>query len=119
MKNESDNHKLRIEMMKRLRSNILFSKNAKNAYWHARIDVKGRVDPELEAVIAANAEYSYLYAGFIKGRFPEGEAAIATSAYYAVNYARDVIEGRFPEGEAVIAKDAWWAAKYQEFLETL
>jgi len=119
MKNENDNHKLRIEMMKRIRRSILFSKNARRAYWHARIDVKGRVDPELEAVIGASPEYAYEYACFIKGRFPEGEEAIATRAYYAYHYARWVIEGRFPEGEAVIAKDAWWAKEYQEFLETL
>ena len=50
--------------------------------------------------------------GVIGGRFPEGEAAIATDPDWAYRYARDVIGGRFPEGEATIATDPDWAYRY-------
>ena len=46
---------------------------------------------------------AYEYAMFVvRGRFPEGEAAIATSPYYAYEYAYNVLKGRFPAGEAII-----------------
>jgi hypothetical protein len=48
----------------------------------------------------------------IRGRFPEGEAAIATVPAPAYYYARDIIGGRFPEGEAAIAKDPPYAELY-------
>jgi hypothetical protein len=59
---------------------------------------------------------AFNYAKYVlKGRFPEGEAAIATDdTYYAYEYARDVIGGRFPEGEAVIATDPYRAKDYLE-----
>jgi hypothetical protein len=49
----------------------------------------------------------YYATKLIKGRFPEGEAAIATSpgcAAYAVDYAINVIKGRWPEAEEAIAR---------------
>ena len=59
--------------------------------------------------------FSYYYArNIIEGRFPEGEAAMATDSYCAYYYARDVIKGRFPEGEEVIAKDPEYSKKYLE-----
>jgi hypothetical protein len=58
-------------------------------------------------------EFAYDYAkDVIKGRFPEGEQAIAKSSKYAYMYAKDVIKGRWPEGEAAIAKHAWWSYGY-------
>ena len=69
--------------------------------------IKGRF-PEGEAAIATNPIASYKYATeVIKGRFPEGEAVIATSpgyAGYAVDYAINVIKGRWPEAEEAIAR---------------
>ncbi len=69
--------------------------------------IKGRF-PEGEAAIATNPIASYKYATeVIKGRFPEGEDTIATSpahAWYAVNYALNVIKGRWPEAEKAIAR---------------
>ena len=60
-----------------------------------------------------DAEWAYAYAFLvIKGRWPEGEAAIATNPEYAYYYAKEIIEGKWPEGEAVIAKDAYWKEKY-------
>ena len=41
----------------------------------------------------------------LKGRFPEGEAAIVTYPWQALIYAKDVIGGRWPEAEEVIAKE--------------
>ena len=48
---------------------------------------------------------AYNYAkDVIKGRFPEGEEAIAKSPQWAHYYAVNVIKGRFPEAEEAIAK---------------
>ena len=43
-----------------------------------------------------------------------GEPAIAKNAYYAFEYAIDVLDGRFKLGEPAIAKDGWRAATYNE-----
>ena len=77
------------------------------ALYYATKLIKGRF-PEGEAAIATNPIASYKYATeVIKGRFPEGEAVIATSpgyAGYAVDYAINVIKGRWPEAEEAIAR---------------
>ena len=45
-----------------------------------------------------------LYAEYvIKGRWPEGEPAIATDPMSAYDYSQFVLKGRFPEGERAIA----------------
>lgn len=54
---------------------------------------------ELEE-LAKDPEYSFLYAQkVLKGRFPEGEAAIARDVDWALRYAKEIIQGRFPEAE--------------------
>ena len=77
------------------------------ALYYATQLIKGRF-PEGEAAIATDPIASYKYATeVIKGRFPEGEAVIATSpggATYAVDYAINVIKGRWPEAEEAIAR---------------
>ena len=77
------------------------------ALYYATQLIKGRF-PEGEAAIATDPIASYKYATeVIKGRFPEGEAVIATSpgcAAYAVDYAINVIKGRWPEAEEAIAR---------------
>ena len=77
------------------------------ALYYATKLIKGRF-PEGEEAIAKEPIASYKYATeVIKGRFPEGEAAIATSpgcAAYAVDYAINVIKGRWPEAEEAIAR---------------
>jgi hypothetical protein len=82
------------------------SRDPWTALYYATKVIKGRW-PEGEEAIAKNPIASYKYATeVIKGRFPEGEAAIATSpahAWYAVNYALNVIKGRWPEAEKAIA----------------
>ena len=47
-------------------------------------------------------------------RFPEGEAAIATSPYWSYHYAYHIIRGRWPEAEEAIAKDPEDAKFYLE-----
>ena len=58
---------------------------------------------------------AYFYAfEKISRRFPEGEAAIATSPYWSYHYARRIIRGRWPEAEEAIAKDPEDAKFYLE-----
>ena len=60
-------------------------------------------------------EWAYLYAIYVLGgRFPEGEAAIATGPNLAYSYAKYVIGGRWPEGEEAIATDPYWTKEYLE-----
>jgi hypothetical protein len=74
------------------------------AYMHAKHVIRGRW-PEGEAIIATDPYWSYCYAfDVVKGRWPEGEVTIAKSPRVAINYALDVIKGRWPEVEEVIAK---------------
>ena len=66
-----------------------------------------------ERYIAADAEYSYLYARHVlKGPFPAGGAEIAADALFAYWYATNVLNGPFPAGEAEIAADAKYAYLY-------
>jgi hypothetical protein len=59
--------------------------------------------PEVEALIATDAEYAYLYArNIINCAFPEGEPIIATSGRFSFYYARAVIRGRWLDGELTI-----------------
>ena len=84
------------------------------AYLYAR-DVIGGRWPEGEAAIATDRKWAYMYAAHvICGRFPEGEEAIAKDTHRAYAYARDVIRGRWPEGEEAIAKatDPFWTKEY-------
>lgn len=48
----------------------------------------------------------------IKGRWPEGEAIIASDIYYAYYYSQVVIKGRFLEGEKTILKASGWRQNY-------
>jgi hypothetical protein len=83
-----------------------------DAYWYAIRVLKGRF-PEGEAAIATVPAPAYGYArDVIGGRFPEGEAAIATHPDYAYFYAEDVLKGRWPEGEAAIATVPHRAKEY-------
>ena len=61
----------------------------------------GKAVPEFEEFIAKNDRDSYHYAKLVlRGRFIQGEEAIATSRYgYATAYARDVLKGRFKKAE--------------------
>jgi hypothetical protein len=91
------------------------SRAAFYSYCYAYEALKGRF-PEGEAAIAMNAYYSFLYArDVVKGLFPDGEAAISKDAHYSFLYARDVLKGRFPKGEATIA--TFYLREYGDILE--
>jgi hypothetical protein len=84
----------------------------RRAYYYA-INVISRRFPEGEAAIATSPYWSYHYARrIIRGRWPEAEAAIATSSWWGYRYARDVLKGRFPEGEPAIATEPRLAKYY-------
>ena len=105
----------RPELRPKLESTI--AKDAEHAYWYA-VFVKGKF-PEGEPAIAKNPKFARLYAAAIgKGRWRPGEAAIATDARESYEYAK-IIQGRFPAGEAAIAKSPRFSAYYKEFLESL
>jgi hypothetical protein len=73
-------------------------------------EAKRKVRPPTEKELTT-PHWAFNYARYvIKGRFPEGEAAIATDPYLAYVYARDILKGRFPEAEASIAKDPDYCA---------
>lgn len=82
------------------------------AYDHAKY-IKGRF-PEGEAAIARDPRLCYLYANMV-GRFPEGEATLAKEPYWAYIYAYDVLDKRFPEGEAAIANSEYKHRYIQAF----
>jgi hypothetical protein len=66
-------------------------------------EAKRKVRPPAEKEQTDPLNAYYYAKDVIGGRFPEGEAAIATDPRWAHEYARDVIRGRWPEGEAAIA----------------
>jgi len=60
-----------------------------------------------------NAKESYKHAfNVLKAPFPEGEAAIATSASYSFYYALNVLKSPFQLGEKTIAKDSEYSHRY-------
>lgn len=82
------------------------------AFHYANEVLNGRF-PEGEAAIATSVEYSYEYAlDVLRGRFPEGEAIIATNGEYAYRYALKILKKRFPQGEPAIAKSAMASYHY-------
>lgn len=82
------------------------------SFEYALIYAKGRF-PEGEAAIAQKANYAYAYAReFIQGRWVEAEPVIASDPYFAALYAINVIKGRWVEAEPVIATDAESACNY-------
>ena len=70
-------------------------------------------NPELEKIIATNAEYSYRYAHYVlKDRFKLGEPIIATDPWYSYEYALEVLHGRFYMGEKIIATSPEFSVRY-------
>ena len=84
------------------------------AYLYAKNAIKGRF-PEGEKAIASDPEWSHRYAAnVIGGRFPKGEKAIASDPWWACRYAEYVIKGRWPKGEKAIASDPKWSREYAQ-----
>ena len=68
---------------------------------------------EYKRVFAKSPYYAYMFAiNILKGRFPEGEAAIATHPKWATAYADRILLRRFPEAEPTILKNPKWAFFY-------
>ena len=65
-------------------------------------------------IISKDAAKAAAWAFHTGQRFPEGEAAIASNGYTALQYAISVIRGRFPEGEAAIKQNADLAFVYKK-----
>lgn len=70
--------------------------------------------PEGESAIATDAFFAFYYAKFIiKGRFLEGEPAIRKHLSYTTYYATEVIKGRWPEAEYdIVNSDSEWKSAY-------
>lgn len=93
-----------------------FSKDPELAYIYANLYLKGRF-PEGETAIAQDAEYSYKYAkNVLKDKFPEGEPAMAKSYIYSYEYAVYVLNGPFPLGEPAIAEGATYSYNYAQII---
>lgn len=75
---------------------------------------------EIPWLAIAEAVCAHRYAvRTVKGRWPEGEFAIATDAYHSYHYAKNILKGRFKLGEAAIATDQYYQDLYNEFLDSL
>ena len=82
------------------------------ALQYAQTFIKGRW-PEGEKAIAANAETAFTYATtVVKGRWPEGEKAISLVPKFAFKYASKIIKGRWIKGEKAIATNPAIASRY-------
>lgn len=89
--------------------------NPKEAYYYAA-DILGGRFPEGEAAIATEALPSLWYAQFVlSGPFPAGEDAISEKGHRAFIYATHILHSRFPAGEPAIAADDYYAPLYKNF----
>jgi hypothetical protein len=75
-----------------------------------------QIEPnEIDWGLPTTPEEAYHYARYVlKGRFAEGEPAIAQDARWSYRYARYVLKGRFAEGESAIAQDAVYSKAYSQ-----
>lgn len=80
----------------------------RKAYYYAYHGVKGKF-PEGENAIASNAEYSLMYAmSILHDRFPKGEKEIMKVPRYSVPYAIDILKRRWPEAEPYLERGQHW-----------
>lgn len=78
-----------------------------------------RIRRVLDPLMAKEAESAYTYARYVlNGPFPEGEAAIATDAYFSYHYAIMVLGNRFELGEPIIARNPTARRSYIFFMLT-
>jgi len=105
----------RDEILSRQTAVINSSMNSpSDAYIYAETVIRGRWPPG-EALIATDGASAVKYAKLIKDRFPPGESTIASDAGLAARYAVDVIRGRWPPGEKAIATTAEASYQYAGF----
>jgi hypothetical protein len=81
--------------------------------WYAQNVLGRRFELGEQAIISSGAYWCVEYAqDFIKGRWPEGEAAIAQNGSASLIYAKDVLKGPFPPGERAIGDEVCNAWSY-------
>lgn len=68
------------------------------------------------AITASSKDLALRYAYVAKGRFPEGEPAIATDAHSSYYYAWHIIHSRFPLGEPIIQTSSMYSDLYNRFI---
>ena len=74
--------------------------------------------PELEPVIAANANTAYAYAcDILRSKFELGESAISKCARSSYFYSAYALNERFPLGEKAIANTQYFKKLYEEYFE--
>lgn len=67
-----------------------------------------------------NHYYAMLYAkDIINGPWPEAEDAIATNADSALWYTTGVLHNRFKKGEKVLFADEFYKSAYMDYLKTI
>lgn len=98
---------LKLELTQEIKDIMLVCPYAAAAYLTAYHREFGNIEglEELTKMIPYDPFGSFVWAfDCIKGRYPEGEEAIATMPTLAFNYAKKIIKGRFPEGELAILR---------------
>lgn len=81
--------------------------HAQSLYYALHV-IKGRF-LEGESAIANKAEYASAYAiHVLKQRWPEGEPAILISPYCTYIYAKEIMMGVWPEGEEKLKGTKYW-----------
>lgn len=88
--------------------------NTDAAIEYAKKVLKGRW-PEAEGKILSQPSWAYRYAKKVTGPIPEVVEVVKDDPKYAYKYAKDVLRGRFPEGEAAITRrsgESCWYAYY-------
>ena len=84
--------------------------------WLAKI-MPGCHNDELEKIIATDAYWACEYAvNVIKGRFELAEQVIAKNPIWSYYYARYAIKGRFKLGEPAINRSEFCVKYFSEFL---
>lgn len=74
-------------------------------------------EPSPQGLRFKRAWAAYFYArDVLKGRFHDGEPAIAADAWASFWYARHVLHGPFPAGEPAMRKDRNAIRRYRRFL---
>lgn len=90
---------------KRCRETILLSPDGPEWAFHASV-LDGQAWPEAESIIATDAWWAFEYAQDVVGSGNATiERGIMDDAYYTYLYARFVVKGRFERGEEVISQD--------------
>ena len=97
----------------------LISKSSHWSYLYALNKKKAQFELGEPAISSQDPMTAYKYADFVLGgRFPLGEAAIASHPEASYSYARFVLKGPFPEGEDAIKRYPELYQKYLKFLKS-